>query len=272
MALFAERKRLEQLEAAEAVGKSFLTDQFDDVVRTKLKLAIRDQSDDYVSSDDIVERAHWLICRDLGIDSLTTNPTSPSADIYRAVSRGDTSEVATVLEAVFTSLGQVWNNWHYAEQFEHRVNDILARHRITFEMVEGQMVEIESQELHAEIVSPLLHLLSGRSGWAGVESAYQEALEQIAVGKPDNAVTDAARALQEALIVSGCAGNSLGPLIDDGRKRNLIANHDAKIFHWVSAERSERGDGHHASDATREDAWLTVHVAGALILRLAQRT
>ena len=41
-------------------------------------------------------------------------------------------------------------------------------------------------------------------------------------------------------------------------------------MHWVSADRSEMGDSHKAETTlTRDDAWLTVHVVGALILRLA---
>jgi hypothetical protein len=41
-----------------------------------------------------------------------------------------------------------------------------------------------------------------------------------------------------------------------------------KLVDWVSASRSDRGDAHSASNATRPDAWLVVHVVGALILRL----
>lgn len=38
----------------------------------------------------------------------------------------------------------------------------------------------------------------------------------------------------------------------------------------MSADRSQTGDAHHASDANLDDAWLIVHVAGALILRLSK--
>lgn len=38
---------------------------------------------------------------------------------------------------------------------------------------------------------------------------------------------------------------------------------------WVSADRSERGEAHKSGSDDRADAWLAVHVVGALILRLA---
>jgi hypothetical protein len=127
------------------------------------------------------------------------------------------------------------------------------------------------------VVVPTLRLLAGRVDYAAVEIAYRNALEEISGGKPDDAITDAATALQEMLELLGCEGNALGPLIRDARRKGVLAPHDqtlgdaiAKIGDWVSADRSEMGDGHRgASAATRDDAWLIVHIVGALVLRLA---
>ena len=38
-----------------------------------------------------------------------------------------------------------------------------------------------------------------------------------------------------------------------------------RIVDWIGADRSQLGDGHTASGATAEDAWLAVHIGGALI-------
>jgi len=139
------------------------------------------------------------------------------------------------------------------------------------------MVERASQELHAEVVAPVLLLLSHRSGFEKVEAAYQDALREISAGHPADAITDAGTALQETLTTLGCRGNALGPLIADAQRNGLLAAHDstlgegiAKILKWVSADRSNKGDSHRASTPTTEDAWLVVHVVGALILRLVQ--
>ena len=162
------------------------------------------------------------------------------------------------------------------DYFASRVNQILREERVAFELIEGQMVDLESEELHAAVVAPTLRLLSGRADFEGVERTYQKAIMELAASHADDAITDAGTALQETLTVLGCSGNSLGPLITDARKRGLLAPHDAKldqsisnIMVWVSADRSELGEAHHVSDATVEDAWLIVHIVGALILRLA---
>ena len=74
----------------------------------------------------------------------------------------------------------------------------------------------------------------------------------------------------------GCEGNQLGDLIKSARTRGLIAAHDSplldvieKALNWVAADRSQTGDSHHASHASRDDAWLIVHIVGAFIVRLA---
>jgi hypothetical protein len=70
------------------------------------------------------------------------------------------------------------------------------------------------------------------------------------------------------LVSVGAGGNALGALMKDAVKRGLIRPYDAKLVDWVSASRSDRGDAHSSSDASSPDAWLVMHVVGALILQL----
>lgn len=183
-------------------------------------------------------------------------------------------EFPTVIEALGFAMRQTYT--FNERQFEAKVNEILAEHRVSFEYIDMHMVEFELKELHVEVVAPTLRLLAGRQGWDDVEKAYRDALGELSSGNPEDAITDAGTALQEALNVLGCKGKSLGSLIRSARDSGILASHDspmveaiAKIMHWVSADRSTMGDAHNSASATRDDAWLTVHVVGALILRLA---
>lgn len=97
------------------------------------------------------------------------------------------------------------------EHFTGTVNTVLREHRISFELIGGEMVPLASQELHTEVVAPTLRLLSGRAGWNKVETAYQDALGELAQGKPAVAITDAATALQEALSHSAARAMLLVP-------------------------------------------------------------
>lgn len=158
---------------------------------------------------------------------------------------------------------------------ERQVNNVLEDHRVAFRLVDAEVVPIESDELHNEVVIPTLRLLVG-GRFTKAHTAYLEALKQLP-SNPPNAITDAGTALQETLAALDCTGNSLGPLIKSARSRGLLAPHDAKLadgiekfLQWASANRSEIGDGHNVSDASREDAWLMVHIVGALILKLVR--
>jgi hypothetical protein len=271
--LFSERKRRRALQEREAAGESFWTSDFTDEVRTKVKWVLWDCAGDY-SARDIVEYAHGLVCRDLGREWLTAPGTDSTQDLLRALAVSETEMVATVVESLYQGMKRIWPtrantmSGSHAD-FEERVNDVLSSHRVSFELIDGQMIEKESQELHSNVVAPVLRLLSGRKGWDRIEAAYQDALREVSQNNPDDAITDAGRALEDALTTLGCSGNSLGPKITDAVKRGLIASHDAPVLHWVSADRSQRGDAHPGPNPTRDDAWLTIHVVGALILRLA---
>jgi uncharacterized protein YehS (DUF1456 family) len=184
----------------------------------------------------------------------------------------------TVVEALILAL-HANDRYHrgLVPKFTQAVNVILGQERVGWEVIEGEMVEIHSKELHTEVVEPALQLLH-RPEFAGAEAAYRSALEETAQGNAADAITDAGTALQETLTTIGCEGNQLGDLIRSARKKGVLAPHDepmAKaidaVLNWVAADRSQMGDSHHASEARSEDAWLIVHVVGALIVRFASR-
>jgi hypothetical protein len=202
-----------------------------------------------------------------------------ATEILKAI-RGSASHAlaASCIEAVLWAAAEL--NAHTLGERRDRlaegIDRVLREERIAIRLVDGELIDFSSEELHEEVVAPALRLLGGRAGWEPVESAYRDALEEIG-RNPADAITDAGTALQEALTLAGASGNSLGPLAKSARKKGILAPHDgplsegiAKIIDWVSADRSEKGDSHNAEEAGPEDAWLAVHVVGALILRLAQ--
>jgi hypothetical protein len=182
----------------------------------------------------------------------------------------------TVIEAMCKSLVHDYVGSQAPYAFERQIKTILRESRISFDLIDGEIVPFSSMEMHVSVVAPVLQLLSEGKRFSGVESAYRDALGELADGKGADAITDAGTALQELLSLLGCDGNALGPLIKSARSKGVIAAHDVRlmdgivgIMSWVSADRSESGDAHSASKVDISDAWLTVHVVGALILRLA---
>ena len=133
------------------------------------------------------------------------------------------------------------------------------------------MVDYESREIHDRVVRPTLNLLAGLTGWEEVERAYQKALAEIS-RDPSDAITDASSALEIALRLRNCVGNSLGDLAKSGISRRVLMPYDQKLIDWTNSDRASRGDAHGSPETPMADAWLTVHVVGALILRLSSGT
>jgi hypothetical protein len=284
--LYARRKRQEALAEAEAAGESFWSTQFNKQARMKLVHAFRDACPESLQ-EKYAELARGLILRDEGLPYLTNEDVRYEVDLLNFVMTCHDFIVPTTIEAIAvaftTPLSRMGGGQSHSgpyrsadrQNFTSTVNTVLREHRISFELIGQEMVPLASQELHTELVAPTLRLLSGRAGWDKVETAYQDALRELADGKPGDAITDAATALQEALVALGCEGNALGRLAKSARAKGLLGPHDAlvtdmlhKLIDWVSADRSVKGDAHQATRPSVEDGWLAVHIVGALILRL----
>jgi hypothetical protein len=267
----SERRRAEEMAAREAEGESLWTDQFD--ARALVRLAeVWRIFENRIDSEPWRPQAMRYVVADLlrlrvGIQT----ESFPSSALLQVT---DASLVQDLLAIVYEVVAEPQTE-DQAELFAGAVNRIFNEHRIAHKFVEGELLPLKSDELHTEVVEPAIRLLVG-SRFKGAHGAYMNALKEISKGEPADAITDAGTALQEALTALGCKGGSLGPLVADARKQGLLGAHDQSLisgvikFHdWAHAERSNTGDAHKHSDAVLADAWLMVHVVGALIVRLA---
>jgi hypothetical protein len=196
---------------------------------------------------------------------------------HLAESKAGTPDLLDLFEALYESIAHLDNSSYrrLASAYESRLNDVLNAHRVAFKMINGEMVPFSGDPVYAATIEPTIRLLIDRR-FDGAQAAFLKALREIQDGEADDAITDAGTALQETLTALGCQGDVLGRLIQDARARGLLAGHDEKLtagissfMNWASADRSQTGDAHKQSDATIADAWLAVHIIGALIIRLA---
>jgi hypothetical protein len=270
----------------EAAGESVWTEGFNERVRTRIRHTW--QEDPYAARDGsgvCFVRARQMILRQEGVEHLSAGNRHPYDDFNEALNSASDEMYPTVLEALALALDE-FLDWDYdfygpapddgvASRFVASVNQIFSQERVAWRIVDRMMVEMKSMEMHEAVVEPALRLLHD-ARFSKVDAAYRKALDELSRGDPADAVTDAGTALQELLTELGCDGNALGDLIKSARRKGLLAAHDVptldaleKSMHWVAADRSETGESHHTSDASRDDAWLIVHVVGAFAVRLA---
>lgn len=279
MALFSERRRLAAIEDREAQGEELWSLDLTDPVRVKLVQVLQAHFPHSSFDPGDWPRIAQSVRHARGVFKLTPgNLANHQRDVATALLSGDVEMVADVLEAAceVMSLSAEYRLAALIRDF----NDVLAAHRVAFEVIDAQVVLFSSRVMHTATVVPALSLLAGDARFAGAESAFQDALREL--GSEDgaaDAITDAGTALQEMLVALGCEGNALGPLVKSARAKGLIGASDQRlergivdVVEWVAADRSTTGDSHNATRASREDAWLTVHVVGALMVRLASGT
>lgn len=288
--LYHRRKYLNEIERREQEGVSFWTDKFSEETRNRLQLAMRNSPGG--TYHPLFEAATNLLLSDLGELRLYPNGGDAGTDLFRYLSECPDEHVPSVIEAFGQGYVRQFRENAQRRDFSEgirpvdsslpiddlyvgEINRVLAEDRIAFEYLNGEMVPFSSRELHVEVVQPVLRLLA-TAGWEGVERSYQNALAELARWQGANAITDAGTALQEAFTFLGASGNQLGDLITSAKKLGIIASHDLpmlntidKACRWVSADRSNTGDTHNADEASNEDAWFTVHVVGAILLRLS---
>lgn len=284
--LFKRRKQQEELARREAEGESFWTHEFSGRTRLRLARAFTgklDQSD----FSCVVRRAHELVCDDEGADRLR-DELNPANDLQAYMNDCDAEEFASVIEAMLEGLMEriqlkqshmYTKDWRDLQNVVAGIRGVLQADRVAWELADtGQMEPFSSRELYVEVVQPALSLLASRDGWEKVEKAYRDALGEI-YDDPGDAITDAGTALQEAMVAAGLQGNNLGRLIADAQKKGILEGHNlglagsiVKAFSWASANRSEKGESHSVSDATSDDAWLMIHITGALIVWLSQQS
>lgn len=296
MRLFQRRQQQREKAERAARGESIpLTRDFDQKVRTRIFYAIRDNSPEYLgelfgrpSPEKVfAEVLRTVLLSEWGEVTLT-NKADPADDFATfVVNVADNGQMLDIIESFFKALDQVesrferpqWERAGEAQKFRERVNEVLDDHDIAFQIIGHEVIPRESMAMYTDVVKPALSLLSGEARLTNVERAFHDALRELKPGgNAADAITDAGTALQEMLVALGAKGNALGPLLHSARQKELLGPYDSKLAEgvqkigdWVSADRSARGDAHLVKESDTDDAWLAVHVVGALILRLERR-
>jgi hypothetical protein len=265
LVVFGFRQRMAKFEEREAAGEDVWTTEFSGPARIRIEAVVEHSLKRAGNTEHVAEQVDDHL-REHGF---RLKVGYGYADALLTAVRGETDDfLPSVIDAVMAAF-----RW---SEVESDINRIFEEERLAYRVVNGQLVPFDSLELHEKVVVPALSLLAGRPDLTNVEEGYESALKEIGIN-PADAITDAGRALQAMLTALGCGGKNIGAQLRDAKRKKLIAAHDETfangietIMHWVSADRSEKGDAHKAVTVSPEDAWFAVHVVGALIVRLAE--
>jgi hypothetical protein len=298
--LYGERQRLKAQDELLAAGLLEWTDRVDRDrdLRIKLNRAWDDVTGYWDLRNDVDTLEAFI--RDRTLDSIAASVEPrlmQPPDSGRPVIDATNDELLSLIEAEhealtwlaakpdvarpgYAGMSPRWREIVNAapEKFREKVNKLLRSHLIALQLEHNScLVPVQSQEMHAEVVEPTLRLLHSQPQFADAETRYHDALRELRNGYPGDAITDAAAALEHMLEALGCTGNALGDLLKSARNRGLVKGKDTPLTEaigrtadWVATQRNQ-GEAHRGgSGIDMSDAWMVVHVVGALIIRLSE--
>lgn len=271
--LFGRRKELEAKRQRELQGENLWTRILDEKARGKIAYAVK-RVDEKDYGWDLIVRARQQTLEQLGLPFMVVAPPSTyfsmtdylREDAYNAILGAKEDIVFTFLEALLIELSRTKDS---KKPFIENLNTIFREHRIKFNIVNDEIIDLESLVIHENIIKPALTLLGNDPKWKKVESKYLESLNELSEGRPDNAITDTTTALQEALYVLKCKGDTLNILFHDAKKKGIFVEHDKHLIDWLSADRVNFGDTHYSRETSIENARLTINIVGSILYRIA---
>lgn len=223
----------------------------------------------------------------------------PKNDILESIAEYEIDDWLSVVEYCFVCVDQI-RNWHpqtrtlkgITQDPEDAIDELNVRFRqagFGYQFEAGQIVRVDSQYLHSEVVKPALALLSDPR-FAGAQEEFLAAHAHYRAGEFEDAIVDANRAFESTMkAICNVKGNGreyhsgarASDLIKVIRRNGLLPDYLDQSFDQLIATlqsglprvRNEAG-GHGQGAAPRETpgyiAGYALHLAAANVVLLVE--
>lgn len=155
------------------------------------------------------------LCREYGLFALPTSNRSYGERNYlgelanHLLEEDDVEKVLDAVELSFRYIDRLTRKYDYlhkqnaseaADDAIEELNDRFKEHGVGFQFIDGEIIRVDSQLVHAEVVKPALALLNGRV-FAGAQAEFLKAHEHYRHGNSKEALTEALKALESVMKV-----------------------------------------------------------------------
>lgn len=166
-------------------------------------------TDKYGSSkaDDAYRSLHDTLAREYGVFRLTRDSTDKSALRNFFLATEDVEQALDVVELSFRFIDRAARDSGYLHGTIRKVkpddaiselNERLREHGIGFQYESGELVRVDSQLVHAEVVKPALQLLRNLD-YEGANEEFLNAHEHYRHGRFEEAITECLKSLESTL-------------------------------------------------------------------------
>jgi hypothetical protein len=157
-------------------------------------------------SMNIWKGVHKSLRREHGVFQLTNNPRSVHDDYMNFILQAETDKALDAIEFAFQDIDDVVRRRYRGiistelepDEAIEELNNRFKEHGIGYQFIEGFLVRVDSQFIHAEVVKPALSLLNGQ-GFDGPADEFIKAFEHHRHGRDKEAVVEALKAFESTM-------------------------------------------------------------------------
>ncbi len=149
---------------------------------------------------------HRSLCKEKGVYTLSDGTMTPSVQCHQYLLKAGTDDALDIIELSFRLMERfvpkmTYEQRHLAQLSQEpgdaisELNHRFREHGVGYQYLNGMIVRVDSQLIHAEVVKPALSLLSG-PGFEGPEQEFIRAFDHYRHGDYKEAVAEALKAFE----------------------------------------------------------------------------
>jgi hypothetical protein len=145
---------------------------------------------------------HKMIIKEHGVFYLREDGLNPFLDCVNFVLNGPIDRCLDLIELSVRWIDRMCRHQQHhsldADDAITELNHRFKEHGVGFEYVAGELVQISSEFIHAEVVKPAIALLQ-KNGFAGAQDEFLAAHEHFRKGRYKESVTEALKAFESTM-------------------------------------------------------------------------
>lgn len=172
-------------------------------------------NDTYLGTKNAYKFIVEILCREYGVFSLPTERKDYRGRQFLEelanflLQEDDHEKVLDAIELSFRYIDRCTRNFEFlnrqkaskqADEAIEELNERFQEHGIGFQFIDGEIIRIDSQLVHSEVVKPALNLLQGL-GYSGAQSEFLKAHEHYRDGNYKEALTECLKSLESVMKV-----------------------------------------------------------------------
>jgi hypothetical protein len=161
------------------------------------------------SATDLYQTVVGILCREYGVFQLVPNSRKPRDILFEFITKeSDTERILDAVEVCFRAIDMyIRKDYNYrhtttrkldSDDAIEELNTRFKEHGIGYQFESGEVLRVDSEFSHSEIVKPTLSLLRG-DGFAGANEEFLEAHQHYRHGRNKECLVSALKAFESVM-------------------------------------------------------------------------